>query len=312
MDLSPRALARWLPSLAFVLALEAATSLVLALTAPDFSLESLLRTLAQLPHVAVLIGLSIAIPVMTSGGATRQSCQRLLWGGFAAIAATALARFEDISFDWNASRAVLLLHGLGSFLLGAAGPGLWGTSLARQDDLQDARIAHYGRAFAITAGIGFGSYFVSEVLRLSREGPFHVMRDASLASVLFTGLLLASRLPLLLGAIEFLRTPADEIATRNQSRRVQILMLVWLIATSAAWIFSSFVGIFESARWAIGDTVMLIWHAVVQVTLTLIVTLLVALSQERPGISFDALPKRTRVPNLPPPPPGDRSPIDVP
>ncbi|MBI3854269.1 MAG: hypothetical protein HY293_01115 [Planctomycetes bacterium] len=310
MDTAPRALVRWLPLLALVLAAESLGSLLLRLTAPESSIGSMLRTMTHLPHLALLLGLAIALQLAASEGASRIACQRLLWGVFAAIAATALARYQDVYFWMSASWALLTLQGLGSILLGIAGPGLWGTAVARQEDLQYARIPRVGRLFAAAALVGFALYAPSEAARLAGQGLGALAAHASVSLVTFSLLLFASRITLLCCAISSWREAPDEESSLKQARRAQGLMIAWLAATAAGWILSSLLRVFEAPAIGIGDSVMLIWHAMVQVTLSLIGTLLVALSLERPSLPGEPRGKRALFPE--PPPPGDNSPIDVP
>src|SRR5687767_561056 len=151
MDLSPRALSRWLVPLALLLVAEAAVSILFAFTLGNGGYWAMIRTFLHLPHVALLIGFGVAIKIMTSGGEFRAASQRLLWGGFVAIGATALTRFQDIYVWSDSSQAALVLQAVGSVLLGAAAPGIWGTAIASEADLENPRIASVGRAFALAS-----------------------------------------------------------------------------------------------------------------------------------------------------------------
>src|SRR6185436_11022182 len=160
----------------------------------------------HLPHVALLMGLGVAIRIKTATGEFRTASQRLLWGAFFAVAVTALTRFQDIYVWSNAAWAALVLQAAGNVLLGCAGPGIWGTAIAREEDLQSPRIASVGHAFAIPAMAGFGAYLAAEILRLVLLGP----PDSSAAFAVFTLLLLAGRGSLLASTVLFWRLPADE------------------------------------------------------------------------------------------------------
>src|SRR5688572_18037751 len=129
MDFSPRALARHLPALAIALFVEVVLSLALSLTAPDQGFFSMFRTLVHLPHAAFLLVFAGFLWRSIADGPTRVACQRLLWGGFAAIAAVSLARFRDLDFyPTDVTLAWLFLNAAGGILMGIAAPGIWGAS----------------------------------------------------------------------------------------------------------------------------------------------------------------------------------------
>jgi hypothetical protein len=321
MDRSPRALARWLPALALALIVESVVSVVFAFTVRqsegswhwlDIGFWSMIRTFVHLPHVALLIGFGVAVRSRTAAGDYRIAAQRLLWGGMFAIGITALTRFQDVYVWSTASWAALLLQAAGSVLLGCAAPGLWGTAIAREADLGSPRIAAAGRAFAISALAGFGVYLVSEGIRLAVEGIPGPSAKPLAAFATFTLLLFVARFSLLWSTLLFWREPADEIAARTQSRKVQALMLGWMAASSAALVFSAIVGVFEGQIGGVASSLMLLWHALVQTTLTLILTILAALSLERPALDFEPRRKRSLLTEPMPPPAADHSPIDLP
>jgi len=311
MDHSPRALARWLPPLALALIVESAVSILLGFTARDTYYWSMFRTLLHIPHVALLIGFGVAVRIKIAGGDHRSASQRLLWGGFFALTVTALTRFQDIYVSSNSAWVALVLQAAGNVLLGCAGPGIWGTAIAREEDLQSPRIATVGHAFGIPAVAGFGAYLAAEILRLVFMGP-PGLGGPSVGFALFTLLLLAGRGSLLASTLLFWHMPADEIAARARARKVQTLMLVWLAAGSAALVFSAIAGVFESQSVGVGNCLMLLWHAAVQATLTLIVVVLVALALEQPSLDYEPRRKRTVLTEPLPPPPIDNSPIDLP
>jgi hypothetical protein len=312
MDRSPRALARWLPILALALIMESAVSIIFSFTVWNDGIFSMIRTFLHLPHVALLIGFGVAVRARTAGGEFRAASQRLLWGGFFAIAVTALTRFQDIYVWSNSAGVALVLQAAGNVLLGCAGPGIWGTAMAREEDLQSPRIATVGHAFRIPVVAGFGVYLAAEILRLVLLGPPGLGGRPSVAFATFTLLLFAGRGSLLASTLLFWRMPADEIAARGRAREVQALMLVWLAASSAALVFSALVGVFESQSVGAGNCLMLLWHAAVQATLTLIVVILVALSLEQPSRDYEPRRKRNLLPSPLPPAPTDNSPIDLP
>jgi len=312
MDRSPEALSRWLRPLALLLAAEGAVSVIFAFTVQSGGTWDMVRTFLHLPHVALLIGFGVGVRILTSGGDFRAAAQRLLWVGFVAIGATELIRFQDI-FVWSdTARSVLIFQGFGSVLLGAAGPGIWGTALAREADLQNPRAPAAGRAYAVMAIAGFGLHCLAESIRLVELLPSGQRRPASIAAVAFTGILLASRGSLFWSTILFWRMPEDEIASRARSRKVQALMLVWLAAGTAALILSGALGMFEPGAGRVSNALMLFWHASVHVTLTPLVTILAALSLGRPALDFEPRRKRSVLTDPLPPTASDNTPIDLP
>jgi hypothetical protein len=302
LDLSPRSLARLLPLLAAVLAIEVLVSLTPPFTGLDINFGSCLQALFHVPHAALLLGFAIAIPVMTRGGATRTACQRLLYGGFAAVAATALAQFMDIYFNPAVSRPWLVLQGLGNVLMNAAAPGLWGAAIARRQNLQDPRLPRVARIFGLTALAGLTLYFVCDLAKLIAEGPVDVWKGTTGMLLISTLTLLLARGSLLWASVESCRTSPDEAVTLSRSDLIQGLVFGWLIGSGLAWLCTLVV--------RLSDEMMGIWHVVVQGTLLLTVTILVALALEQPEQALEPRPKGPLFPE--PPPPADNSPIDVP
>lgn len=302
MDLSPRALPRWLPWLAGVLVVEVILSLTPPFTGTRINFSNCLQALFHVPHAALLLGFAIAIPVMTRGGASRTSCQRLLWGGFAAIGATALAQFMDLSFYRSVSRHWLFLQGLANLLVNAAAPGLWGAALARKQNLQDGRLPRVARIFGLIALAGLTLYFVGDMAMIIVEGPVDAWKGTSGLLMMSTLVLLLARGSLLWAAIESCRAAFDEAVLLVRLGLIQGLMFGWLVGSGLAW-FCRMVAHLSDAR-------MLIWHMVVQATLLLTVTILTSLALEQPEMPLEPRPKGRFFPE--PPPPSDNSPIDVP
>jgi hypothetical protein len=87
--------------------------------------------------------------------------------------------------------------------------------------------------------------------------------------------------------------------------------VVLLLASCAVWFLPALAWTFQYRQAYSSRAPMLLWHGVVQVTLTLIVTVLVALALERPAMPFQPR-KEGPMDVAPPPPPADLGPIDVP
>lgn len=311
MDLSPRALARALPCLSAVLVIEVIVSLTPPFTGTRINFSNCMQALLHVPYAALLLGFAIAIPVMTRGGATRTACQRLLWGGFAAVGATALAQFMDLHFRPSVSRRWLLLLGLGNVLLNVSAPGLWGAATARKQNLQDPRIPRVARVFGMIGLAGLTLYFVCDLSVIIVEGPLVFWKDTPGMLLVSSMVLLLARGSLLWASIDSLRaTPDDEASILARAGLVQGLMFGWLIGSSLAWICTTVQYALGRAAGVYADPLMAIWHMVVQGTLLLTVTILAALALEQPVLAHEA---RSKGPFFPEPPtPADNSPIDVP
>jgi len=310
MDRSPRHLAKAIPYLAAALGVESIVALTPPFTGDDFGIFTCLRALIHVPHIALLLGFMIGVLVMGTGGLSRIAAQRLLYGGFVCLAATALGRFVDMDVYTHAPRAWLFLQAGGSLFLSVAAPGIWGCAAAREEDLADQRTPRIARLFAGIVFGGFLSLLGSDLLLAAVDGPLTVLKSASSILGVSSLILLAGRGCLLWSAVDSWRPAADEGVVLDRIHRIQGLMIGWLGASSVSWVLSAFFCREESRGWAGANTLMLLWHAVVQATLSLLVAILVARALERPGAAFQPRPKGRFFPEAPPG--GDTSPIDVP
>jgi hypothetical protein len=271
-------------------------------TGSDLNFYNCLQALFHVPHAALLLGFAIAIPVMTRGGATRTSCQRLLYGGFAAVAATALAQFMDVFYSGSTSRPWLLLQGVGNVLMNAAAPAVWGLAMARRQNLQDDRLPRVARLSGLVALSGLTLYFVCDLAKIVVEGPAGAWEGTTPMLLVSTMIQLLARGSLIWASIESCRTPLDEASTLPRLDLTQGLMFGWLVGSGLGWACRMVL--------QLSDSRMLVWHMVVQTTLLLTVTLLVSLAAEQPVLALEVRPKGPFFPE--PPPPADNSPIDVP
>lgn len=315
MDLAPRSLARWLPWLAGALGIEGIVALTPVFTGTDLYFSTCMGALVHVPEIALLLGFAIAIPVMTSGGASRNACQRLLYGGFASIGAAALARFVDVFVGVGTSMIWLQLHIGATLLFAVATPGLLGTALAWEQDLSSARIARVGRIFAAIAFGGAGFYAVSELSVLFRTNPLDLLRKAGLGLLLSSVVLVVGRVLLIWSAVDAWKPEEDEGAIRDRARKIQERMFGSALATLGSAFFTAFFWRLEAHDygWWVSNRPMVLWHGVVQLTLTGIVTILLALALENESVAFNPRTKGPLFPEPPPPPPpADRGPIDVP
>src|SRR4051812_47990645 len=133
MDLSPRSLSRALPWLGGILAFEALAALAYSFSHFEIYPHTCMQALVHVPQITLLLGFAGAVIWTTSGGVARISCQRLLYGAGASIAASALARFVDIDVSTLSPPGWLPFNALGSILTALAAPGLWGCALAREE-----------------------------------------------------------------------------------------------------------------------------------------------------------------------------------
>jgi hypothetical protein len=314
MDLRPRALARWLPSLAVILGIEGIVALVLLFMSFELYRWTCLGALAHVPQVALLLGFAIAVPVMTSGGPTRITCQRLLYGGYLCITATALGRFVDVTVTSEVDRPWLLLQAGASVLVSSAAPGIWGTALAWEEDLSSVRIARCARIAAGLSLTGFALYFVSELRVALLLGPVKMIPRESAALVLSSLILFAGRILLLWCSIDLWRRESEEAPIRDRARRIQRLMAA---STAISWGSALFTIKFwdvesHGAGGWFQNEAMLLWNAFVHVTLTLLVAILVSLALENETLSYNPRKKGPVFPDPPPRPPEDLGPIDLP
>jgi len=299
--------------MALVVGIEAIVALTPLFTGERFGFTTCLRALFHVPHIAFLLGFAIALPISTSGGATRIGCQRLLYGGYAAITVTALARFADLDVYSDASRPWLILQIVGNFLLAVAGPGLWGAALARRMECGSIFIRHISRLFANTAFVGLALLFGAESMLLLEEDPAKLLAHPPVALMWSSSLLLVGRGCLCWSAVDSWRESMDEPVVLARTRRILKLMPCWLVAASVSSVITAYFWHLETRGWGVnrGTTPLLIWNGIVQVTLAVIVAILVAVALESPEKTFQPRP---RGPVFPPPPPPstDNSPIDLP
>ncbi|HLY12297.1 MAG TPA: hypothetical protein VKW04_23540 [Planctomycetota bacterium] len=289
---------------------------ILALTPPftgtSIGFSTCMGALVHVPEIALLLGFAIAVPVMTSGGLTRNASQRLLYGGFVSIGAASLARFVDVVIDSGTYMIWLFLHVGATLLFAVAAPGILGTALAWEQDLSSFRIRRVGRIFAGIAFTGGAFYGLSELEVLFRSNPFTELRTAGLGLILSSVILLAGRMFILWGAVEVWTMHADQGIVRDRVRKIQRGMIVGALATVASAFFTAYFWRLEAhgfGRW-VSNRPMVIWQGFVQLTLTLMVAILLAIAMENETLSFNPRNKGPRFPD--PPAPADLGPIDVP
>ena len=267
--------------------------------------------LIHVPEIAILLGLSIAVPVMTSSGPARIPCQRLLYGAALALAATAVGRFIDVDFYTDAPIVWLFLEALGALLLALSGPGIWGSAIARQEDLASPRAPRVARVSAAMTFAGFLAFFIAEGAFVITRGPAALFEGASAAAFLPSAVLLAGRGLLLWASFESWRPCSDEGLARDRAGRIKLFMIPSVLAGLLSSILSAFLWHVESHGFGHASNMpMLVWHGFVQGTLTILGTILVALSLETPVSAFEPLKKGPFFPQAPPS--ADSSPIDVP
>jgi hypothetical protein len=311
VDASPRALAQWLPYLAAALVALSIAALTPAFTGSDMDFHTCMGALVHVPEIAILLGLSIAVPGMTWAGAARIPCQRLLYGIALALGATALGRLVDVDIFTDTPRVWLFLEALGALLLAVGGPGIWGSAIAREVDPVSPRASRGGRMAAAVTFVGFLAFFIAEGAALLSQGPSAILDQTSLATVLPSLVRLVGRGCLLWATFDSWRPCADEPSARERARRIKILMVPWVFAALVSSILSAFFWRSESLGYGHPNNVpMLIWHGCVQFILSILGAILLALALETPTRSYAP---RKRGPLFPePPPPADQSPIDVP
>jgi hypothetical protein len=314
MDLSPKSLSRALPWLAGALAAEGI--IALALTFKDFQLyfDTCMQVLIHVPQFTLLLGFAGAVIWMTSGGASRIPCQRLLYGAAASIASTALARFVDVDVSTDSPRGWLFLQALVAILTALALPGLWGCALAREEDLSSTRITAPAR---ISAGGTFASVVLlvaSEISAVAALGVVEIVKRATVIGALSSLVLTVGRGCLLWGAWETWRPAADEIVLHDRAKRVSLLMLCSLMGFFWSAVISAFNWHAEShgfgTNWYF-NVPILICQGLAQLTMSLIATILLAVALEAPERLSETKPQAPDF-QPPPEPPRDTSPIDVP
>lgn len=309
MDLSPKSLSRGLPWLAAALAVEGGVAVFLVFS--DGSMGwSCLQAMLHTPQIALILVFAGAVKVMTAGGAERIPCQRLQWGAFACITATALARYVDVTVDRGSPRGWLFFHAISSVLTAAAVPGLWGCALARKEDLGSERVATFGRLYARAAFAGMFALILAEGFAIAALGVRETLGSITLGAALSTVTLPPARVCLLCAAWDAWRPAPDEMELLRRAQRSGL----YLPVSAAASMLASFVtGITWSAEshrlGGYADTTMLVWHGVVQMTLTLLSAILVARALEDPRLLHEETP-----PPFAPEPerPRNTGPIDVP
>lgn len=312
MDSSRRALGRWLPYLAVLLAVESIVALTPPFTGTSMGFHTCMGALIHVPEIAILLGLSLAVPIMTSGGPARISCQRLVYGSFLAMSATALGRFIDLDVLPTVPRIWLLLQALGSLLLAIGAPGIWGSAVAREEELASPRPTLAARLSAGVAFSGFALFLTADATLILWKGPTAILGRLSAAAIFSSLVLLAGRGILLWSSILSWRACPNEGVARDRARKIKSLMAYSVLATFGSSILTA---LFWNAdaydyAWA-RNRPMLVWHGFVQLTLTLLATILVAGALETPTIPFEPR-KRGPVFPEPPPPAVDQGPIDVP
>jgi hypothetical protein len=311
MDRSPRRLAKAIPFLASALAAESILALTPPFTGRELGFGTCMGALIHVPQIAILLGLVIGVFVMGSRDVSRIASQRLLYGAAVALGATALARFVDLGVYSHVPMAWVFLQAAGSVLLAAAAPGLWGCAWAREEDLPSERIRRLARILACVSFGGLAAFVVSDLVMAVANGPVAILGEASLVTIVSSLFLLLGRGCLLWVSIDSWRPSPDEIVARERCMRSQRLMIGWLLSSGTSWTLTAFFWNEEAHGYGAGqNTLMLLWHGVVQATLSLLAAILVARAIERPGEAFQPRPKGRFFPE--PPPPGDTSPIDVP
>jgi hypothetical protein len=314
MDLSPKFLSRALPWLAGILAVEAVAALVYLFNHFDIYFHTCMQALIHVPQLTLLLGFAGAVIWMTSGGASRIPCQRLLYGAAASIASTALARFVDVDVSTDSPRGWLFLQALVAILTALALPGLWGCAFAREEDLSSTRITAAAR---ISAGVTFASVVLlvaAEISAMAALGVVEIVHRASAIGALSSFVMVSGRGCLLWGAWDTWRPAADEIALRERAKRIHTMMLGALGGSFWSAVISAFNWDAEShgfgSVWQ-RNVPILIWQGLAQLTLTLMATLLVAVALEAPERLSETKPQAPDF-QPPPEPPRDTSPIDVP
>jgi hypothetical protein len=314
MHVEPRTLARALPWLAAVLGVEGIVALTPTFTGTEISGWTCMGALVHVPEIALLLGFALGVAVMTSGGATRIACQRLLYGGFASLAAVGVGRFVDVDIDVGASRIWLFLHIAAAVLFAVAAPGLWGVALAREQDLSSDRITRVGRIFAGMTFAATGMVAVSELALLLQENPLRHLSWATLALLAASTSLLAGRLLVLWCAADTWRPAPDEGELRSRARAVQRRMIPSSLLGLGSAVMTGFFWRTEAhgvGGWT--NRPMVLWHGFAQLTLTVLVAILLAIALEHETVSFEPRKKGSSFPEPPPPPPPqDLGPIDVP
>jgi hypothetical protein len=314
MDDGPRRFARALPWLAAILGVEGLVALGLVFSNGEYSHSTCFGALIHVPEAAVLLGFGLAVRIMTTGGPTRIACQRLLYGGFASIAVAAIARYVDVDVLMGTSIVWLFLHAGSTMLFAVAAAGLWGVALAREQDLSSERITRVGRIFAGGAFAGAGLFALSEVAVLFRFPRLWGRPAAMLGVMAATVVLLAGRALLLWCAWDLWKPASDEGVARDRARAVHKRMI---LASALALSSALFTGFFwgdeapEFPYW-VTNPPMILWYGFVQLTLTVLVTILLAIALENESLSYTPRMKGSRFPEPPPPPPSDLGPIDVP
>jgi hypothetical protein len=312
MDSSPRALSKWLPYLAAALAMASIVAMTPPFTGDSIGLHNCMGALIHVPEIAILLGLSIAVPVMTSGGPARMPCQRLLYGTALALAATAVGRFVDVDVTSDAPMAWLFLEALGALLLALGGPGIWGSAVAREEDLASPQVPRVARVSAAVTFTGFLAFPIAKGAFLLSRGPAALFEGASAAAAILPSIaLLAGRGLLLWASVESWKPCLDEGLARERARRIKRLMIPSVLAGLLSSILSAFLWQAESHGYGhANNRPMLVWHGFVQFTLTILGAILVALALETPISAYEPRKKGPFFPQAPPA--ADSSPIDVP
>jgi hypothetical protein len=314
MDLSPKSLSRALPWLGGILAIEALAALVYSFTHFHLYLHTCMQALIHVPQITLLLGFAGAVIWMTSGGAARIPSQRLLYGGGASIAATAFARFVDVDVSTDSPRGWLFFNALGSMLTAVAAPGLWGCALAREEDLCSTRITGAARISAKITYAAVVLLVASEIFAVAALGALEFVKRGTAIGALSSLVMTAGRGCLLLSAWETWRPAADEIVVRDRARRVRQLMIGSVMGSFWSSVISAFNWSAESHGFGgvwYDNIPLLIWQGLVQLTLTLLTTILLAIALEAPERLSET---KSKAPDFQPPPepPRDTSPIDVP
>jgi hypothetical protein len=312
MDDGPRRFARALPWLAALLAVEAIVALVVVFSNGEIHHVTCFGALIHVPEAAVLLGFCLGVRIMTTVGPTRIACQRLLYGGFASIAVAAIARYVDVDVVMGTSIVWLFLHAAATMLFAVAAAGLWGVALARTQDLSSDRITRVGRIFAGVAFAAAGFFALSELAVLFRFPRLWGSPAAVLGMLVATAVLLAGRAFLLWCAWDLWKPPSDEGVARDRAHAVhKRMILASALALSSALCTGFFWGdeAPEFPYWVVNRP-MILWYGFVQLTLTLLVTILLAIALENETLSYTPRVKGSRFPE--PPPPSDLGPIDVP
>lgn len=310
MDLSPRSLSRALPWLAAALAIEGVFAIGIFYNSSGISGFTCMSAIIHVPQIAMLLVFAGAVKVMTAGGAERIPCQRLQWGAFACIIATAVARYVDVTVDIASPRGWLFFHAGSSALTALALPGLWGCALARLEDLGSERITGFARFYGRAAFAGMGCLLLAEGFAIAALGPIDMFKSVRWTDAVNTVLLLPTRVCLLLSAWDAWKPAVDEVDWRARAQRNLVYLPVAALASSAASILTGVTWYAESHHLGyIADSELLVWHGFVQLTLALMTAILVSRALEAP----ERLQAETPPPFVPEPErPRDTGPIDVP